>query len=369
MARKRPTPAHLAVRIKALQRRIRALDLDALLVTDDHDIRYLTGFSGEDSWALVRSRATQLHLISDFRFQEQIQAQAPHVRAVIRKEMISQELAKLADRCRLKRIGLQADHVTIAQRTTMMRIVGGGRLVAVNDGLLKQRSIKDSREIAAIRRAVQISQQAFKNTLKQVKPGRTEHELAAHLEYQIRLLGGDGVGFPSIVAADANASLPHAVPGSATVRRGGIVLFDWGAMADGYCADLTRVVALGRMKPVLATIYQVVLDAHDAAIAAIAPGKTLKQIDAVARDLIAAAGYGKQFGHSLGHGIGLLIHEQPSLSPRSKGELEPGQVVTVEPGIYLPGIGGIRIESDVLVAPRGSQLLSDLPTDLQSAII
>jgi Xaa-Pro aminopeptidase len=369
MARKRLTPAHLTVRIRALQRRVRALDLDALLVTNDHDVRYLTGFGGEDSWALVRSRAPQLHLISDFRFQQQIQAEAPHVLAVMRKEMISQELAKLADRCRLERIGLQADHVTIAQRKAMGRVVGARRLVAVDDGLLKQRSIKNSREIAAIRRAVRISQQAFTNTLEQVKPGRTEQELAAHLEYQVRLLGGDGVGFPSIVAVDANASLPHAVPGTARVRRGGIVLFDWGAMFDGYCADLTRVVALGRIKPVLRSIYQIVLDAHDAAIAAIAPGKSFKQVDAVARDLITAAGYGKQFGHSLGHGIGLLIHETPSLSARSKGEFEPGQVLTVEPGIYLPGVGGIRIESDVLVTPRGSTVLSDLPTDLRSAII
>ncbi|HEX7010598.1 MAG TPA: M24 family metallopeptidase, partial [Phycisphaeraceae bacterium] len=188
--------------------------------------------------------------------------------------------------------------------------------------------------------------------------------------YQMRKLGADGPSFPTIVAADASASLPHAIPGPRKLRKNGIVLIDWGARWGGYCSDLTRVVALGRMPPKLREIYQIVLDAQLAAIDAIAPGKPLKEVDAAARRLIERAGYGRQFGHSLGHGIGLDIHEMPTLSPRSdKGELEPGHVVTVEPGIYLPGIGGVRIEDDVLVTPRGAQVLSRLPKDLKSAMI
>jgi Xaa-Pro aminopeptidase len=177
------------------------------------------------------------------------------------------------------------------------------------------------------------------------------------------------VSFPSIIAADANASLPHAVPGKKKIKAGGIVLIDWGAKWGGYCSDLTRVVAVGKMKPKIREIYKIVLDAQVAAIDAIAPGKRLCDIDAVARRAIDKAGYGERFGHSLGHGIGLDIHEQPVLAAKAKGELRPGQVVTVEPGIYLPGVGGVRIEDDVLVTPRGRKVLSDLPKSLESAII
>ncbi len=185
----------------------------------------------------------------------------------------------------------------------------------------------------------------------------------------MRSLGADGTSFPSIVAFGANASLPHAIPGQRKAKAGEVLLFDWGSRYGGYCSDLTRVVAIGKMPARMREVYQVVLDAQMAAINAIAPGKTLKEIDAVARNLIIKAGYGKQFGHSLGHGLGLNVHEQPNLSPRAEGVLEPGQVVTVEPGIYLPGLGGVRIEDDILVTPKGHEVLSDLPKDLESAII
>ena len=185
----------------------------------------------------------------------------------------------------------------------------------------------------------------------------------------MRLLGADGPSFPTIVAADANASLPHAIPGRRKVKKGGIVLIDWGAKWGGYCSDLTRVVALGKMPAKIQEIYQIVYDAQRAAIDAIEPGKALKEIDAAARTVIEKAGFGDQFGHSLGHGLGLDVHEQPTLSGRSKGSLEPGHVVTVEPGIYLPGVGGVRIEDDVLVTAKGRRVLSDLPATIGSTII
>ena len=362
-------PAHLLARVKQVCRRIGELDLDAILITSHFDVRYLTGFVGEDSWALLRRRSSLVHLLSDFRFKEQIEREAPQARAVMREGSLSQELAKLADRYKLAEIGIQADHVTLQQRKAIRRELDGGRLAAVDDRLLTQRAIKDEKEVAAIRRAVKVTQDAYRRTLRHLKPGQTENEIAAYLEYQMRLLGADGAAFPSIVAAGANGSLPHAIPGNAKVRQGGTVLFDWGAVVGGYCGDLTRVVALGRMPRKIREIYRIVLDAHDAAIDAVRPGKKLTAVDAVARQWIDKAGYAAQFGHALGHGIGLQIHEQPVLSSRSKGVLEPGHVVTVEPGIYLPGIGGVRIESDVLVTQRGARVLSHLPTDLESAII
>jgi len=239
----------------------------------------------------------------------------------------------------------------------------------VYDGLLMQRAVKTPEEVSLIRKALAIQQEAFKRTCRFIKPGRSEVEVAAYLEYEMRKLGADGPSFNTIIAADANASLPHAIPGKKKIRKGGIVLIDWGAKYGGYCSDLTRVVGVGAMSRKMREVYQVVLDAQMAAIDAIAPGKKLADIDKVARDIITRAGYGKAFGHSLGHGIGLDIHEQPTLASRSVGELQPGHIVTVEPGIYLPGVGGVRIEDDVLVTPRGGQVLSSLPKSLESAMI
>jgi Xaa-Pro aminopeptidase len=197
----------------------------------------------------------------------------------------------------------------------------------------------------------------------------SESEVVALLEYNMRWIGGEGVSFPTIVAVGPNGSLPHAVPGRTRLKAGKPILIDCGCRADGYCSDLTRVVSIGQMPRKIEEIYNVVLEAQQAAIDAIEPGKSLQEIDAVARDIITDAGYGEQFGHSLGHGIGLEIHEQPTLSKRSEGELVAGHVVTVEPGIYLPGVGGVRIEDDVLVTEKGRRVLSSLPKDLESAII
>ena len=360
---------HLLGRVRTLQRRARLWAADALLITNPPDIRYLTGFTGDDSWLLVRQRASRVHVLSDFRFEEQIHRSAPHVRAVMRSHSMSEALASLCRRLRIGRVALQADHVTLAQRRALVRKLGARSLVTVDDGLVHQRAIKGPEEVAAISRAIRIQEQAFRNTLAYIRPGRTEIQIAAHLEYQMRQLGSEGPSFPSVVAVGSNASLPHAIPGGRKVRDGSLVLIDWGATFKGYCGDLTRTIAVGRMSPKMQRVYSLVLEAQRAAIDAVAPGKTLAEIDAIARNIIEAAGYGPRFGHSLGHGIGLSIHEQPVLSGRAKGVLEPGHIVTVEPGIYLPGRLGVRIEDDVLVTARGRRVLSKLPTDLRSAII
>ncbi len=362
-------PVQLAGRVRTLQMRLKQMSASALLVTNPCDIRYLTGFIGDDSWALIPVRGTKVYILSDFRFEEQIQNEAPHAKVIMRRKGLADELAQLADSLHLKKIAIQPDYTTLTQRKTLVKHLGAKRLRVADDGLLLQRAVKDTGEVKAIRKALSIQQQAFRETCDFIKPGQSEYEVAAYLEYRMRALGADGVSFPSIVAADANASLPHAVPGKKRIKAGGIVLIDWGAKWGGYCSDLTRVIALGKMKPKMREIYQVVLDAQVAAIDAISPGKHLSDIDAVARRVIEKAGYGERFGHSLGHGIGLDIHEQPVLAGKAKGILEPGHVVTVEPGIYLPGVGGVRIEDDVLVTPRGHKVLSDLPKSLESAII
>ena len=360
-------PAHVD-RLKQLRDRMKMWNADALLVTNPRDIRYLTGFVGDDSWALIRERGKVI-VLSDFRFDEQIAKEAPAVTAVMRRKSLSAELAKLADRYKLDTIALQSDYVTLTQRKAIAKEVGAKRLKPVADDMIMQRAVKHRDEVKIIEKALRIQEKAFERTLKTIKPGQTEEQVAARLEYEMRMLGADGPSFNTIVAVDANASLPHAIPGPKKVRKGGIILIDWGARFQGYCSDLTRVVGVGGMSRKMREVYQIVLDAQVKAVEAIRPGVELSAVDAVARDHIKAAGYGKQFGHSLGHGIGLDIHEQPVLASRARGVLEPGHIVTVEPGIYLPGIGGIRIEDDVLVTEKGHRILSRLPKSLESAII
>ena len=367
--RKPAAPAWLSDRVRVMRKRLKATGAGGLLLTNPRDIRYLTGFVGDDSWALIPMRGAKVYILSDFRFEEQIQKEAPHAVVVMRKKSLAEELAGLAGRLRIDKVVVQADYVTLSMRKTLAKHLGARRILAIDDGMFKQRAVKDAGEVKAIGKALSIQQQAFRETCEFIKPGLSEYEVAAYLEYRMRALGADGVSFPSIIAADANGSLPHAVPGKTKIKAGGSVLIDWGAKGGGYCSDLTRVVAVGKMKPKIREIYQIVLDAQMAAIDAIGPGKRQCDIDSIARGVIEKAGYGDRFGHSLGHGIGLDIHELPVLAGKAEGVLEVGQVVTVEPGIYLPGVGGVRIEDDVLVTPKGHKTLSDLPKSLESAII
>ncbi|MEM1097600.1 MAG: aminopeptidase P family protein [Planctomycetota bacterium] len=369
------TPPILAARLAAFRKRLRNDGFDATLVTEAVDIRYLTGFVGDDSWLLVFASGQPI-ILSDSRFTTQIECESPHSKALIRKGAMADAVKRAIGSRRLGSLALPENHVTLGQRKKIASALRGTgiQLKAFDDRLAEQRATKTPDEVKLIAKAGRIQQQAYEETLAYLEPGLTEAQVAAHLEYRMRDLGADGVSFPSIVAADANAALPHAIPGPRKLKKGSLVLVDWGAKFKGYCSDMTRVIALGKMKPKLREIYQVCLDAQLLAIDAIAPGQKLRDVDAVARKHIEEAGYGEFFGHGLGHGIGLDIHEEPRLSPLAPkdGVLEPGHVVTVEPGIYLPGIGGVRIEDDVLVTDGtsgGHQVLTDLPKDLASAII
>jgi Xaa-Pro aminopeptidase len=362
-----------APRLRELRRRLRDGKIDALLVTEPKDIRYLTGFIGEDSWLLIPLRGTSVHILSDSRFEEQIAREAPQAKAVMRKGSIADATAKLCDKLTsIDRVGVQPGSMTLAVRMALIKSLGGARrVVPIDDGLLRQRSVKSDEEVAAIEAALRIQERAFGELCHFIEPGMREYEAAAYLEYRMRALGADGRSFPTITAVGANAALPHAVPGDARIEKNELVLIDWGARKDGYCGDLTRVVALGSMPAAMREVYEVVLEAQLAGIEAVRPGAEPREVDAAARKVIEDAGYGDRFGHGLGHGLGLAVHEQPALSPRAKeGEaLEVGQVVTVEPGVYVPGVGGVRIEDDVLVTAGGKRVLSRLPKTLESAII
>ena len=363
---------YFKARISKLQGRLKSEQpsADALLITNPQDIKYLTGFVGDDSWAVVPLHGSNVvTIISDRRFEEQIQLEAPQAKAVMRTKSLADTLKDTMDKRKLKSAILQPDYATLAIRKTVSEKLGANNVIEHDDGLLAQRAIKTADEVKLIEKALVMQQCAFNQTIAEIEPGMTEYEIAALLEYKMRFLGADGPSFNTIIAVDANASLPHAIPGKAKVKQGGIILIDWGAKYQGYCSDLTRVIALGKMKSKMREIYQIVLDAQEAAIDVIKPGVKLKDVDKVARDVITKAGYGKEFGHSLGHGLGLDIHEEPRLAAIRQDCLEEGQVVTVEPGIYLPGVGGVRLEDDILVTSKGYKVLSDLPKTLESAII
>jgi len=356
-------------RVKLLQKRIKSWSVDALLVTNAKDINYLTGFCGHDSWALVLCRSAKVFVFSDARFEEQIEREAPEVKKIIRRDKgLADEVAKVCKAKKLGQIGLQGVYVTLDLKKLMDGKIGRKNLVLVDDGMLLQRGIKDTWEIKAVSKAVKIQEAAFVATVASLRVGQSELEICARLEYEMKMRGG-GTGFDPIIAVGANAALPHAIPGKTKLKKNGMLLIDWGSIYGDYISDMTRTLLLGKPKKVQIEIYKIVLEANEAAIDAIAPGVAIKEIDAIARDIIRKAGYGKAFGHSLGHGIGLDVHEHPGVSGRSSGVLEPGQIITVEPGIYLPGIGGVRIEDDILVTKSGKKNLCSLPKDLKSAMI
>lgn len=363
-------PAPYATRVERLRGAIKKADLDGLLITNANDIRYLTPFSGEDSYAIVTAR--RLVLISDSRFAEEIEPLGKWLEIALRRGPIAEKSGEVAQDLKLSRIGVQAEHLTCSARRSIAKSVGAKKIVDT-DGLVGGlRVIKDEAELRLIRKAIKCQQEALDVTLADLKVGQSEAEVAARLEYEMKRRGADGPAFTTNVSARANSSKPHYRPTNRVkVARDKALLIDWGARVEGYCSDMTRTWAIGSMPRKIREIYLVVLEAQLAAIAAIRPGAKCREVDRIARDVIGQAGFGDYYGHGLGHGIGLNVHEGPSLSPRSgpKDELRAGMVVTVEPGIYLPGVGGVRIEDDVLVTEKGHRVMSGWPKGIDSAIL
>lgn len=371
--KKKPAvPKNLAARVEKLQSRLQADDMDGLIISNPHDIRYLTGFIGEDSWLWVPSAGSGLSAISDMRFKDHIPAEAPHIRAVMRgkdkdkNENLAQAAARILSRRNLKGVGVQAPYLRVSERKSIVKAFSAKVIKDYDDKLLYQRSIKDVTEIKNIQQAVKIQQIAFTEMREILKPGITEVEVAGYLEYRMKCHGADGIGFNSIVAFDGHSSHNHAIPGRQKLKKNSNILIDWGAKYNGYVSDMTRVLNMGKPKKAIADIYKVVEEAMHAGIEAIGPGVPLKDVDSAARKVIKK--HGHKLVHSLGHGLGLFVHEQPGIG-NSDTALEPGQVITIEPGIYLGDKGGVRLEDDILVTKTGARNLSDLPTELEWTII
>ena len=359
-----------AARLDALRPAIATAQLDALLVSSEHDILYLTGFVGHDSLLLVTAGGAEI--ISDPRYDEFLDPWRNSSFASVVMGTRHRLETALAERCRLggvRRLGIQSEHIVLARHARLKSALGDIHLPETLGLVGRLRMRKGPMEVAAIERALHIQQQALRAALRQLAWAMTEQQFSAVLEFEMKSRGSVRSGFDPIIGAGPNSSIPHHATGATPIAEG-VLLVDWGAVSDEYHGDLTRTFGIGSMPPRIRQIYPIVLEAQLAAIDAIAPGKTCAEVDEVARGVIRDAGYGEQFGHGLGHGLGMDVHEEPFFNNlATQSVLEPGMVMTVEPGIYFPGVGGVRIEDDIVVTERGCRVLSDFPKDLDSAVI
>lgn len=352
--------------IKSKQDRIPAIleseKIEALLVTSPVNRRYLTGFTGTSGTVLVT--ATKMYLFTDFRYIEQATQQAPSVEVVETSQAPWTTIAQTLKDLGLSRIGFERGHVTVEMYEALPKREGIEWVGTTHLIERKLRPYKTPEEILKIKRAAELADEAFMHIVSLIRPGVTERELALELKWFMEKRGADGVAFDTIVASGERGALPHGVASNKKIRTGEFITFDFGALLDGYVSDMTRTVAVGSVDPELLKIYDTVLRAQERALTGIRAGEHARAIDHLARSLIEEAGYGPRFGHSTGHGIGLDVHEWPTLSSRSEAVLEEDMVVTVEPGIYIPGLGGVRIEDDVLVIKDGYEVLTHAPKTL-----
>lgn len=352
-----------------LRRVLRREKVDALLVTNFTNVTYLTGFTGDDSFLLVT--LDDALLVTDMRYDDQLGEECPDLPLMVRgpgDRMAPAVAGAIAD-AGIERLGVEAAAMTLALQASLAKQASSLEMHPIDSAVEGLRLVKDKDEIDEIRLAAYQARKAFDVIRAGLTPEATENQVAADLEYQARRFGAKGLSFPPIVAVGPRGALPHATPTDRKIGASDFTLIDWGANAGLYVSDLTRMVITGKVSARFRKLYDLVLEAQKAAIEAIKPGVLCKDVDAVARDIITAGGHGKRFGHGLGHGIGLEVHEGPRLSSSDDTKLKAGMVVTVEPGVYLPGWGGIRIEDDVLVTSNGYELLTDVPKELDDCVV
>ena len=356
-----PTPTSTAQRIQGVRDRLQDSEADALLVSNGYNRRYLSGFTGSSGWLLISNAAALL--ITDSRYTEQAGKQARDFTIAPQSGQFAPLLLDLCKQYGCERLAFESEHVSVAAHDSYREALNGEVALIGTQGLVeKLRVSKEPDEVAALQRAITIADNALAELLSWLKPGVSERETAWRLEVLMREGGAEGLSFPSIIAAGPNGAMPHHRPGDDAIPADTFIVMDFGCIADGYCSDMTRTVMLGSPPPELQEIYRLVFRAQANAAAQVRAGMTGVEADALARDVIVAAGHGDHFGHGLGHGVGLEIHESPRLSPLAGDEpLPAGAVVSIEPGVYLPGVGGVRIEDLVLLHADGADNLTGSP--------
>lgn len=348
-------------RLTKVRDKFNELGVDGLLITNSKNRRYMTGFTGTSGIVMISS--TKAVFITDFRYMEQAKNQVQNYEIVQHKGPIHEEVAKLVKDLGIKHLGFEQDEMTFGTFKIYENAVSA-KMVPISGVIEKLRLIKTDLELQILKEAAAIADQAFDHIIKVIKPGVNELEVSNELEFFMRKKGATSSSFDTIVASGFRSALPHGVASDKVIKAGELVTLDFGAYYKGYCSDMTRTVGVGEISDVLKSIYDIVLQSQLLGMNGIKAGMTGKQADALTRDYITAKGYGEYFGHSTGHGIGLDIHEGPALSVKSDTLLEPGMVVTVEPGIYLEGVGGVRIEDDIVITKDGNIALTHSQKEL-----
>jgi len=363
----------IADRLAQVRRCFSGARIDTLMVFGAENRRYLSGFTAEDtacdeSSGVLFITSSQCLLATDSRYELQAKAEADRYRIYCYREGLAKSLPEILLSLGSSRIGFESRRISFHQHRQLSAQIRSSNLpvtlVEIEDMVEDLRVVKAESEILAIRKALMLAESVFTGYVSELKPGVTERQAAWAIEKRIREAGAESVSFPVIVASGPNSALPHAVPGDRPIREGEPILFDWGARLDGYCSDISRTVCIGKPDERFRLIFKTVYDAQQKAIRAIHPGIGTRHIDQIARSHIDAMGYPGKFGHGLGHGTGLAIHEYPRLSPFYDKPLQPGMVCTVEPGIYLPDWGGIRLENMIVVRRDGAEVLNTLPIRL-----
>lgn len=335
---------------------------EAVVIASPENRRYLTGFSGSSAAAVLSASAAVL--VTDFRYLDQARDECPGWEIHRQGDGLLEAVATVIAGLRVTRVGFERELATYGFYADLTARLEGCELLPLSGLVEGRREVKAEEEVDLIRQAAHITDAVLDKALPMLKPGAEEREIALEIEYEMRKLGADGAAFATIVASGARSALPHGRASAKKLAAGDLVTIDLGAAYAGYSADLTRTFVLGTPTARQKEIYSLVLEAQEAALGAVRPGRTGREVDAVARDIISSRGHGQHFGHGLGHGVGLAVHEGPRLAPTGEKQLVPGNVVTVEPGVYITDWGGVRIEDLCVVRPGGVEVLSRFPKEL-----
>jgi Xaa-Pro aminopeptidase len=349
-------------RIKNLRNEMQRKKVDAFVSSALPTMHYLCGFHGSNGLLIV-TRTTS-HFLTDFRYQEIIQTEVCADETTVTQGSLFQAAADKKIFFPLQKIAFEKERLTVAEFDTLKKNLAGKKLIPVFGMIENLRAVKDEDEILTLKRAFNISDRVFQTIIGKIKPGISELEISAEISYLHKKYGAQNDAFDVIVASGDRGSLPHGTASAKKIGNGQFITLDFGCVMDGYHSDMTRTVCVGKPTAEMKKVYHVVLDAQQKACDAVCSGISSKKIDAIARKHIQSRGYGKYFGHSLGHGVGLEIHELPRVAPKRKEKLISGNVITIEPGIYLPKQFGVRIEDTVVVREQGCEILTSSPKEL-----
>jgi len=349
-------------RINHIKRILREGKVDGILITNLENIRYLSGFTGSDGAVMITENKG--YFLTDSRYTTQAREEVSEFEVIQYKKKI-EGLSDLITDLGLKGIGFEAQDLTYQAHSKLAERVNEGGLIPINERVKNIRTVKDDGEIGLIKRAIDIASTSLRENVRRIMPGNQEREIALELEFSMRRNGADSIAFDTIVVSGDRSALPHGKPSEKRIQRGDSVIIDYGAGYRGYYSDETRTFFCGKPNRRQKEVYQIVKDAHDKAISSVRPGIKAMEVDAITRGWIKDAGYGEYFGHGTGHGVGLAVHENPVIGPESEDIVEEGMVFTIEPGIYIPGWGGVRIEDMVLVTGNGCEVLTNLSKEIE----